>query len=58
LEQGRANAAISLLTAELDAMTVEITSLKAEKTILKQSNRRAAKETEELRREVREAPGS
>ena len=53
------NSAISLLTAERDAMTVEITSLKVEKIILKQSNRRAAKEkTGELRQEVREAPGS
>ena len=52
------NSAISLLTAERDAMTVEITSLKVEKIIFKQSNRRAAKETGELRLKVRVAPES
>ena len=49
------NAAISLLTAERDAMAVEIASLKDEKKLLKQSNRRAATKIEELQQEVREA---
>ena len=49
------SAAISLLTAERDAMAVEIASLKDEKKLLKQSNRRAATKIEELQQEVREA---